>query len=80
MGVEVWLPLSGWRGVFHGNGNGGFGGVLAAGYPAMEAGLRRGYATAVTDTGTAPATPLNGDPLDRPSSQNGRTGAAFRRM
>jgi hypothetical protein len=63
VGVEVWLPLTGWRGVFHGNGNGGFGGALTAGYGAMEAGLRRGYATAVTDTGTAPATPLDGDAL-----------------
>lgn len=63
VGVEIWLPLSGWRGVFHGNGNGGFGGVLSAGYGPMTAGLRRGYATAVTDTGTAPATPLDGDAL-----------------
>lgn len=63
VGVEIWLPLSGWQGVFHGSGNGGFGGVLAAGYGPMTAGLRRGYATAVTDTGTAPATPLDGDAL-----------------
>jgi feruloyl esterase len=63
VGVEVWLPLTGWQGVFHGNGNGGFGGVLAAGYGPMSAGLRRGYATAVTDAGTAPATPLDGDAL-----------------
>lgn len=63
VGVEIWLPLSGWQGVFHGNGNGGFGGLLAAGYGPMTAGLRRGYATAVTDTGTAPATPLDGDAL-----------------
>ncbi|MGA0605099.1 tannase/feruloyl esterase family alpha/beta hydrolase [Phenylobacterium sp. VNQ135] len=63
VGLEIWLPLSGWQGVFHGNGNGGFGGVLSAGYGPMTAGLRRGYATAVTDTGTAPATPLDGDAL-----------------
>ncbi len=63
VGVEIWLPLNGWQGVFHGNGNGGFGGALASGYGAMEAGLRRGYASAVTDAGTAPATPLNGDAL-----------------
>lgn len=63
VGVEVWLPLTDWRGVFHGNGNGGFGGVLAAGYGAMEAGVRRGYVSAVTDTGTAPATPLDGDAM-----------------
>jgi len=60
--VEVWLPAQ-WNGVFHGNGSGGFGGSLAAGYAGMEEGLRRGYVSAVTDTGTAPATSLNGDPL-----------------
>jgi feruloyl esterase len=63
VGVEIWLPETHWTGIFHGNGNGGFGGVLAAGYGNMAAGLRRGYATAVTDTGTAPATPLDGDAL-----------------
>lgn len=63
VGVEVWLPVSGWQGVFHGNGNGGFGGWLASGYGPMSAGLRRGFATAVTDTGTSPATSLDGDAL-----------------
>ncbi|HEY3811653.1 MAG TPA: tannase/feruloyl esterase family alpha/beta hydrolase [Caulobacteraceae bacterium] len=61
--VEIWLPLDHWAGVFHGNGNGGFAGLLAVGYPGMVGGLRRGYATATTDMGTAPATPLYGDPL-----------------
>lgn len=63
IGVEVWLPAKGWAGIFHGNGNGGFGGTLEAGYGSMIAGLRRGYATATTDTGTAPATSLYGDAL-----------------
>jgi hypothetical protein len=63
VGVEMWLPRTGWNGVFHGIGNGGFGGILSSGYGAMEAGLRRGYASAVTDAGTAPATPLDGDAL-----------------
>lgn len=61
--VEVWLPSEGWDGLFHGNGNGGFAGVLSGAYGAMAEGLRRGYVTAVTDTGTAPATPLDGAPL-----------------
>jgi hypothetical protein len=61
--VEVWLPAGRWNGVFHGNGNGGFAGVMQTGYAGMEAGVRRGYATATTDMGTAPATPLIGDPL-----------------
>ncbi|MBS0361715.1 MAG: tannase/feruloyl esterase family alpha/beta hydrolase, partial [Proteobacteria bacterium] len=63
IGVEIWLPLAGWTGVFHGNGNGGFAGALSSGYAGMATGLRRGYATATTDTGTAPATPLEGDAL-----------------
>lgn len=61
--VEVWLPEEHWSGVFHGTGNGGYAGSMAVGYGAMEAGLRRGYVVATTDMGTAPATPLNGDPL-----------------
>ena len=63
IGVEVWLPSDRWERVFHGNGNGGYGGSLVAGYAGMEAGLRRGYASATTDMGTAPASGLNGDPL-----------------
>ncbi|MGN6689428.1 MAG: tannase/feruloyl esterase family alpha/beta hydrolase, partial [Sphingopyxis sp.] len=31
IGVEIWLPVAGWAGVFHGNGNGGFAGILAGG-------------------------------------------------
>ena len=61
--IEAWLPDTGWTGVFHANGNGGYAGVLAYNYGAMEAGLKRGYATAITDMGTAPATPLDGDAL-----------------
>ncbi|WP_085939981.1 tannase/feruloyl esterase family alpha/beta hydrolase [Azospirillum sp. B4] len=63
IGVEVWLPADAWAGVFHGTGNGGFAGLLQSGYGSMASGLRRGYATATTDTGTAPATPLDGDAL-----------------
>jgi hypothetical protein len=59
--IEMWLPKDGWKGVFHGNGNGGFGGTLASG--GIAAGVKRGYASATTDMGTAPSTPLNGDPL-----------------
>lgn len=63
IGVEMWLPIGAWTGVFHGNGNGGFAGTLQAGYGSMLNGLQRGYATATTDTGTAPATMLDGDAL-----------------
>ena len=63
VGVEIWLPTEGWTGVFHGNGSGGFGGTFVLGYSGMAEGLRRGFATATTDTGTAPASPLEGDAL-----------------
>ncbi|WP_417596017.1 tannase/feruloyl esterase family alpha/beta hydrolase [Parasphingorhabdus sp.] len=63
IGVELWLPTQGWTGVFHGNGSGGFGGTFALGYAGMAEGLRRGFATATTDAGTAPASPLDGDAL-----------------
>jgi hypothetical protein len=77
IGVEVWLPRDGWTGVFHGAGSGGYGGVLAMGYGAMAEGLKRGYVSATTDTGTAPATPLDGDALIGHRA-SGRTGAGCR--
>src|ERR1700674_5807581 len=46
---EVWLPLANWNGKFQGVGNGGTAGVIS--YGALATGLRRGYATASTDTG-----------------------------
>ena len=61
--VELWMPNEGWKGVFHINGNGGYAGTLAYNYGAMEAAIKRGYASAETDLGTAPASPLNGDAL-----------------
>ncbi|MES2626622.1 MAG: tannase/feruloyl esterase family alpha/beta hydrolase [Pseudomonadota bacterium] len=47
--IEVWLPTSGWNGKFQGVGNGGWTGSIAT--AALADGLRRGYATASTDTG-----------------------------
>jgi len=47
--IEVWMPASGWNGKFLANGNGGWSGAIS---PAtLATGLRRGYATAMTDTG-----------------------------
>lgn len=46
---EAWLPASGWNGKFLGVGNGGFAGSI--GYNSMGGNLKRGYATAATDTG-----------------------------
>jgi feruloyl esterase len=59
--VEMWLPQDGWKGVFEGTGNGGFGARFI--YPVLAARLRRGYAVINTDQGTAGATALNGDVL-----------------
>jgi Tannase and feruloyl esterase len=47
--IEVWMPAAGWNGKFEAVGNGGWSGAI--GYPQLAAGLRRGYATASTDTG-----------------------------
>ena len=58
--IEMWLPKDGWKGVFHGNGNGGFGGTLASGGMEAESnGLRIRYHR----YGNGPLTSLNGDPL-----------------
>jgi len=47
--IEVWLPASNWNGKFEAVGNGGWNGNIDQN--ALAAGLRRGYATAATDTG-----------------------------
>jgi len=47
--IEVWLPASGWNGKFQGVGNGVWNGNIDQN--AMATALRRGYATAGTDTG-----------------------------
>ena len=47
--IEVWIPSAGWNGKYQGQGNGGFAGVID--YGGMGAALKRGYATAGTDTG-----------------------------
>ncbi|MBZ5557173.1 MAG: tannase/feruloyl esterase family alpha/beta hydrolase [Acidobacteriia bacterium] len=49
--IEVWMPASGWNGKFEAVGNGGWAGAIS--FPAMAAAIRRGYATASTDTGHA---------------------------
>ena len=47
---EIWIPpVEAWNGKFQGVGNGGYQGSIS--YAAMAAALRRGYATASTDTG-----------------------------
>src|SRR5215831_5484547 len=47
---EVWIPpVDAWNGKFQGVGNGGYQGSIT--YTAMATALRKGYATASTDTG-----------------------------
>lgn len=48
--VELWLPAEDWNGRFLAVGNGGWAGMIQ-GYGDMRMALRRGYATAGTDTG-----------------------------
>jgi feruloyl esterase len=52
--VELWMPTANWNGRFLAVGNGGFAGSIQ-GYGDMQAALRRGYATAATDTGHSDA-------------------------
>lgn len=51
--VELWLPSERWNGKFLAVGNGGWAGMIQ-GYGDMQEALRRGYATAATDTGHTP--------------------------
>lgn len=47
--IEVWMPAANWNHKFLANGNGGWMGSINA--SALAGSLRRGYATAMTDTG-----------------------------
>ncbi len=61
--IEVWMPEgAAWNGKYEGTGNGGWGGAIEPGE--LAAGVRRGYATASTDTGHegAPASFAMGHP------------------
>src|SRR5579864_8084685 len=47
--IEIWLPVSGWNEKFVANGNGGWSGAITPN--TLAAAVRRGYASAMTDTG-----------------------------
>ena len=49
IGIEVWLPTSGWNGRYLGAGNGSYGGSFN--YYRLGEGLNAGYAVSSTDTG-----------------------------
>ena len=51
--VELWMPRQNWNGRFLGTGNGGGGGAIAY-ITGIAEGLKRGFAAANTDLGTAP--------------------------
>lgn len=57
--AELWLPATYWNGRFLAVGNGGWAGSIQ-GYGDMQMALRRGYATAGTDTGHTAADGPNG--------------------
>jgi hypothetical protein len=54
--VELWMPLSGWKGKLEGLGNGGFAGLIA--YDGLGAAIIHGSAAAATDAGHT------GSPID----------------
>jgi feruloyl esterase len=47
--IELWLPASGWNGSYQASGNGGWSGNISPN--ALAAGVRRGYATSMSDLG-----------------------------
>ena len=47
--IEIWLPKDSWNGRYRGEGGGGYAGQIS--YAGLAEGIRRGYATASTDTG-----------------------------
>jgi feruloyl esterase len=49
--MELWLPASGWNNDFQAIGNGGWNGTM--GYGPLAEGVKKGFATAGTDTGHA---------------------------
>jgi feruloyl esterase len=57
--AALWLPAEDWNGRFLAIGNGGWGGAIQ-GYGDMQLALRRGYATAASDTGHTDADGANG--------------------
>lgn len=59
--VELWMPVEEWNGKFEGTGSGGFAGTIH--YWGMANELRRGYAVANTDMGTASHSGAEADSL-----------------
>lgn len=62
--VEIWMPRQNWNGRFLGNGSGGGGGAILY-FTGLVEGLKRGFATAITDLGTSPDPNQAIDQLER---------------
>jgi len=59
--VHVWMPTKSYNGRYLGTGNGGYAGGFF--FSELADGINRGFATANTDMGTAPAAGVNADVL-----------------
>jgi tannase/feruloyl esterase len=59
--VRVWMPTQRYNGRYLGTGNGGYAGGFF--FSELADGINRGFATANTDMGTAPAAGVNADAL-----------------
>jgi feruloyl esterase len=59
--VRVWMPTKNYNGRYLGTGNGGYAGGFF--FSELADGINRGFATANTDMGTAPAAGVNADAL-----------------
>ena len=59
--VHVWMPTTNYNGRYLGTGNGGYAGGFF--FSELADGINRGFATANTDMGTAPAAGVNADVL-----------------
>src|ERR1700730_8980122 len=59
--VHVWMPTKSYNGRYLGTGNGGYAGGFF--FSELADGINRGFATANTDMGTAPAAGVNADAL-----------------
>jgi feruloyl esterase len=57
IGIEVWLPASGWNGKLQGLGNGGFAGLID--HQNLAEALRHGYVAAATDAGHKSPLPVD---------------------
>lgn len=62
--VEVWMPRQNWNGRFLGNGSGGGAGSIYY-FSGIVEGLKRGFASAISDLGTAPDANLAVDHPER---------------